>query len=393
MEENALESLLRNTTRIGAVNPAKLAGGGLGDAFQGYMSLVESLTGKPITLPNQQPAGNPFYTGSDIEERYLKPNLPQGYTQPQSKFESLADILLDPYAISKLGKAGGGIKALGKAVKSNLYGATAAKAAEGLGYGPVGQTVADIAASSFSRSGGLNKPKAIGEAIRPEVYEKAEKAAFGKPIPKIVSENLNNSIRKIEDNLEKGLHLKEKKDISKHLKDIMGSSQKSKPDIYDLVNKGQELNWLGYDSKKSEIERRIYRQASHKVSDAIKEYGKHIPSHGKFYEEAQNLTKLVKDNKEASELMKSVRASVGKKGISRIIPNIVLDSITEGKEAAKFLKSPSVRKAYWDLNINLLAHDKSAAIRAINRLDKALPKDKDLSNDDFLDLEDVEYLN
>jgi len=122
------DPILRNITRLG-IGGAETIGGLAGDVTQGALDIANwaapKITGTETNLPSQ----TPLPTTESIRQRtrpYLEEKLPEGYLEPQNRFEKDLDEVRDLFitaaapfgGVKKAAQVAGTAFALGKAGES-----------------------------------------------------------------------------------------------------------------------------------------------------------------------------------------------------------------------------------------------------------------------------------
>lgn len=340
-------------------------------------SIIELLGGK-----------SPIPTVHGIKEKVYPLFEPKpGFLKPRNKIEEIIEMIQQDAPFALVAGALGGPAAAGAALGRSVLGSGAMKGAESLGAGPVGQLLAGVGGSlSLDLWKNLRpaKFKEGLESIRKFLYGKHREATKGvKHGAQKLEKAIQEDIKKTYTGQRKS---PEKIQARQILTDIDKDIQMGKMDIHDALEHKVDLNRKLRDPHLSPNVKPYVERAVGTINEFIQDYGKIDPQSLKYFNEAENITKLLKSAEKAKDVVQDVVRSP--RISSNIVKDFLKDTLKTGVEIAKakpireagtkiykmFRDIPSSRKILMDGLKAAAEGHKTAALTYFTKLDKIANK-------------------
>lgn len=320
------------------------------------------------------------------------------HLEPKNKYEKVADDVVSDFAALSFPIPGNQFKVLKPALLA--IGSNAASEIVGhIGGSEKEKTYAKIGTILI---GSMINPKSA-ETLKNDLYKQASEV-----LPKdatVASLPLENAINELETSLRKGGIAGSDKEALQKIADIRNEIQGAQVPVDALqrlkvkineakagVYKQLEGNKPGIKSAKRNLD-----AVGKQVDNALKDYGKQNPQWEAFYRPANEVHGAIEQSKRARNFIGRIAHKYGHHAILPLLgightfgPTATLEgaaitgglgaaAVLGGELAAKFAKSPTLRKLFLNLTTNALKEDVVATEENLKKLEKELKKEESVS--------------
>ena len=313
--------------------------------------------------------------------------------EPKNEWERKSDDLVSDFAALALPLPGSQLKVIKPALLA-LGGNLASELSEHMGGSKNQQTLAKL---GTILAGSMINPKAA-EGLKSELYKKAAQSLPDDAT--VASRNLKNSVEDLKRNIKKGgISDADKpalKEISKIEKLIHGEQigVDVLQEIKKKINVARGSIYKQLEGNKSGIKTAKFRldQVAKSVDNSLKEYGKQNPEWQTYYRQGNEVHGAIEQSKLARNKITNVLRKLGPHSVLAILgighaggapalagtaaaTGVGAGIVGGGEIAARALKSPTLRKLYFDLIKSGLKDDVVAIRENAKKLEKELEKE------------------